>query len=101
MSRSRSKPASLFTYTSTSRSVDRGRVSDVIIAPVIGVTYAPKLQKTLYGEFTVRQQFSTTRISAALILPARRARRSRLLRFRRPQLNLRANLDYNRLTGTG
>lgn len=44
-------------YTSNVALVDRGKVSDVIIAPVIGVTYAPKLSKTLYAEFTLRQQF--------------------------------------------
>ncbi len=44
-------------YTSNVALVDRGKVSDVIIAPLIGVTYAPKLSKTLYAEFTLRQQF--------------------------------------------
>ena len=44
-------------YTSNVALVDRGRVSDVIIAPVVGITYAPKISKTLYGEFTLRQQF--------------------------------------------
>ena len=34
-------------YTSNVALVDRGRVSDVIIAPVVGLTYAPQFQKTL------------------------------------------------------
>lgn len=46
-----------FYYTSNVALVDRGRVDDVIIAPVVGITYAPKFGKTLYGQFAVRQQF--------------------------------------------
>ena len=41
-----------FYYTSNVALVDRGRVDDVIIAPVVGITYAPKFQRTLYGEFS-------------------------------------------------
>ena len=44
-------------YTSNVALVDRGQMSDVIISPAIGITYAPKLGRTLYGEFTLRQQF--------------------------------------------
>ncbi len=88
-------------YTSNVALVDRGRVSDVIIAPVIGVTYAPKFQKTLYGEFTVRQQFfyyqdlSSFNFASTDVLAG--------LAYYVPELNnlsLRANIDYNRLTGT-
>ena len=88
-------------YTSNVALVDRGRVSDVILAPVVGLTYAPKFQKTLYGEFSVRQQFfyyqdftsfnfASTDFLAGLV-------------YYVPELNnlsLRANIDYNRLTGT-
>lgn len=88
-------------YTSNVALVDRGRVSDTIIAPVIGLTFAPKFQKTLYGELTVRQQFfyyqdfssfnfASTDVIAGLV-------------YYVPKLNnlsLRANIDYNRLTGT-
>ena len=88
-------------YTSNVALVDRGRVSDVIIAPVIGVTYAPKFQKTLYGEFTVRQQFfyyqdlSSFDFASFDVIAG--------LVYYVPSFHnmaLRANLDYNRLTGT-
>jgi len=88
-------------YTSNVALVDRGRVSDVIIAPVVGLTYAPQFSKTLYGEFGVRQQFFyyqdfTSFNFASLDVFAGGA-------YYIPELNnlaLRANLDYNRLTGT-
>ncbi|MBA3543530.1 MAG: hypothetical protein H0T83_03690 [Chthoniobacterales bacterium] len=88
-------------YTSNVALVNRGRVSDVIIAPVIGVTYAPRLKQTLYGEFTVRQQFfyyqdvSSFDFASFDVLAG--------LVYYMPSfhnLTLRANLDYNRLTGT-
>lgn len=88
-------------YTSNVALVDRGRVSDVIIAPVIGVTYAPKFQKTLYGEFTVRQQFfyyqdlSSFDFASFDVIAG--------LVYYVPSFHnmaIRANLDYNRLTGT-
>ena len=44
-------------YTSNVALVDRGRVGDAIIAPVVGLTYAPHFQNSLFGEFTLRQQF--------------------------------------------
>ncbi len=90
-----------FYYTSNVALVDRGRVDDVIIAPVVGITYAPKFAKTLYGEFSLRQQFfyyndntgfdfASFDVLAGLVyyLPALH------------NLTLRANIDYNRLTGT-
>ena len=88
-------------YTSNVALVDRGRVSDVIIAPVIGVTYAPKLQKTLYGEFTLRQQFFYYQDFTSFNFASFDALAG--LVYYVPKLHnltLRANLDYNRLTGT-
>jgi hypothetical protein len=88
-------------YTSNVALVDRGRVSDVIIAPVIGVTYAPKLQKTLYGEFTLRQQFFYYQDFSSFNFASFDALAG--LVYYVPSfhnLTLRANLDYNRLTGT-
>lgn len=88
-------------YTSNVALVDRGRVSDVIIAPVIGVTYAPKLQKTLYGEFTLRQQFFYYQDLSSFNFASFDALAG--LVYYLPKLHnltLRANLDYNRLTGT-
>ena len=90
-----------FYYTSNVALVDRGRVDDVIVAPVIGLTYAPKFNKTLYGEFSVRQQFfyyndntgfdfASFDVLAGLVYYVPRLH----------NLALRANIDYNRLTGT-
>ena len=88
-------------YTSNVALVDRGRVSDTIIAPIIGLTYAPQFTKTLYGEFGVRQQFFyyqdfTSFNFASLDVFAGGA-------YYVPELHnlvVRANIDYNRLTGT-
>ena len=88
-------------YTSNVALVDRGRVSDVIIAPVIGVTYAPKFQRTLYGEFTLRQQFFYYQDFSSFNFASFDALAG--LVYYVPKLNnltLRANIDYNRLTGT-
>lgn len=88
-------------YTSNVALVNRGRVSDVIIAPVIGVTYAPKFQRTLYGEFTLRQQFFYYNDFSSFNFASFDALAG--LVYYVPKLNnltLRANIDYNRLTGT-
>lgn len=90
-----------FYYTSNVALVDRGRVDDVIIAPVIGITYAPKFRSTLYGEFTVRQQFFYYNDFSSFNFASFDALAG--LVYYVPQLNnlsLRANIDYNRLTGT-
>ncbi len=88
-------------YTSNVALTDNGRRSDVIIAPVIGVTYAPKLGKTLYGDFTLRQQFFYYQDLSSFDFASFDAIAG--LVYYVPQLHnlvLRANLDYNRLTGT-
>lgn len=88
-------------YTSNVALVDRGRVSDVIIAPVVGLTYAPRFQKTLYGEFTLRQQFFYYQDFSSFNFASFDALAG--LVYYMPQmhnLTLRANIDYNRLTGT-
>ncbi|MEO8439053.1 MAG: hypothetical protein ABI540_02415 [Spartobacteria bacterium] len=89
-------------YTSNVALVDSGKVGAAITAPVIGLTYAPRLQRTLYGEFTVRQQFfyysndlSSFNFASFDVLGG--------LVYYVPKLHnlvLRANLDFNRLTGT-
>jgi hypothetical protein len=88
-------------YTSNVALVNRGRVSDVIIAPVVALTYAPKFQKTLYGEFTVRQQFFYYNDFTGFNFASFDAIAG--LAYYVPKWNnltLRANIDYNRLTGT-
>jgi hypothetical protein len=88
-------------YTSNVALVDRGKVSDVIIAPVVALTYAPKFQRTLYGEFTLRQQFFYYSDFSGFNFASFDAIAG--LAYYVPKLNnltLRANIDYNRLTGT-
>jgi|SRR5689334_19816217 len=88
-------------YTSNVALVDRNRMSDVIIAPVVGITYAPRLQKTLYGEFTLRQQFFYYQDFSGLDFASFDAIAG--LAYYMPNfhnLALRANIDYNRLTPT-
>ena len=88
-------------YTSNVALTNRNRVDDVIIAPVLGVTYAPKLGKTLYGEFTLRQQFFYYQDVSSFNFASFDALAG--LIYTAPNLHnlvVRANLDYNRLTGT-
>ena len=88
-------------YTSNVALVDRGVVSDVIIAPVVALTYSPKFEKTLYGEFTVRQQFFYYNNFTGFNFASFDAIAG--LAYYVPKWNnltLRANIDYNRLTGT-
>jgi hypothetical protein len=71
------------------------------VAPVVALTYAPKFQRTLYGEFTVRQQFFYYQDFSAFNFASFDAIAG--LVYYVPKLNnlaLRANIDYNRLTGT-
>jgi hypothetical protein len=88
-----------FFYTSNVALVRRDAVGDTLIAPEIGVTYAPKITQTLYGEFSVRQQFflynryddlnfSSFDASAGLIYQLPKVH----------NLILRARYNYNRLT---
>ncbi len=88
-------------YTSNVALVDRGKVDDVIIAPVVGITYAPKFQRTLYGEFSLRQQFFYYNRFSGFNFASFDALAG--LVYYVPKWNnltLRANIDYNRLTGT-
>lgn len=88
-------------YTSNVALVDRNRMGDVIIAPVVGITYAPRLQKTLYGEFTVRQQFFYYQDFSSLDFASFDAIAGVV--YYAPNFHnmaLRANLNYNRLTPT-
>ncbi len=88
-------------YTSNVALVDRGRVSDVIIAPVVGITYAPKITKTLYGEFTLRQQFFYYQDFSSFDFASFDAIAGIVYYVPKlSNLTLRANIDYNRLTGT-
>ncbi len=88
-------------YTSNVALVDNGRVGDTIIAPVIGITYSPKISKTLYAEFTLRQQFFYYQDVTTFNFASFDAIAG--LVYYLPQMHnlvLRAGIDYNRLTGT-
>jgi hypothetical protein len=88
-------------YTSNVALVDRNRMGDVIIAPVVGLTYAPRFQKTLYGEFTIRQQFFYYQDFSSLDFASFDAIAG--LAYYAPNFHnmaLRANINYNRLTPT-
>jgi hypothetical protein len=88
-----------FYYTSNVALIRNGEQSDVVAAPAIGVTYAPRFTSTLYGSFTLqRQEFYYDEFSAlnfgsldfraglTYILP------------KAHNLMLRGEYDYNRLT---
>jgi hypothetical protein len=89
-------------YTSNVALVEHGKVGAAITAPVIGLTYAPRFQRTLFGQFTLRQQFfyysndlSSLNFASFDAIAG--------LNYYVPKLHnlaLRANLDFNRLTGT-
>jgi hypothetical protein len=91
--------ATPFYYTSNVALTRSGEQSDVLIAPAVGVSYAPRFTQTLYGSLTVqRQEFYYNKFSAlnfgsfdfraglTYILP------------KAHNLVLHAEYDYNRLT---
>jgi hypothetical protein len=93
--------ATPFYYTSNVALVRSGEQSDVLFAPAVGVTYAPRFSQTLYGSLSVsRQEFYYDKFSAlnfgsfdfraglSMILP------------KAHNLMLHAEYDYNRLTFT-
>jgi hypothetical protein len=49
--------AAPFYYTSNVALTDKGVVSDFLVAPAVGFFYQPRITRTLYGFFAVRQQF--------------------------------------------
>ena len=88
-----------FYYTSNVALVRSGEQSDLLAAPTVGVTYAPRFASTLYGSFSVqRQEFYYDKFTAlnfgsfdfraglTYILP------------KAHNLMLRGEYDYNRLT---
>ena len=94
--------ASPIFYTSNVALVRTGEESDVIIAPEFGITYAPRLTKTLYASFSLgHQQFFYSRFGE-LDFGSFDARAG--LTYQLPQLHnllLRADYNYNRLTTDG
>jgi hypothetical protein len=88
-----------FYYTSNVALTRNGEQSDVVAAPAVGVTYAPRFTSTLYGSFTLaRQEFYYDKFSALNFgsLDVRAG-----LTYIIPKahnLMLRGEYDYNRLT---
>lgn len=93
--------ATPFYYTSNVALVRSGEQSDVLFAPAVAVTYAPRFTNTLYGSFAVQHQefyydkfsgldFGSSDFRAGLtwILP------------KAHNLMLRGEYDYNRLTSS-
>ena len=89
-------------YTSNVALVDRGQVGAAITAPVVGLTYAPRFQRTLLGEFTLRQQFFYYSNDLSSFNFASFDAIAGVAYFvpKLHNLALRANVDFNRLTGT-
>jgi hypothetical protein len=89
-------------YTSNVALVNSGEVGAVITAPVIGLTYAPKFQRTLYGEFTIRQQFFyyTNNLSSFNFASFDAIAGLTYFIPKFHNLVLRAGFDFNRLTPT-
>jgi hypothetical protein len=89
-------------YTSNVALVDSGKVGAAITAPVVGLTYAPRFQRSLFGQFTLRQQFFYYSNGLSSFNFASFDAIAGLAYFI-PQLHnlaLHANVDFNRLTGT-
>jgi hypothetical protein len=90
--------AAPFYYTSNVALVRRGEKSDFLVAPIGGVTFAPQITKTLFGEISVQdQQFVYDKYSQ-LDFGSFDVRTGLL--YVLPQLHnlvLRAQYDYNRL----
>ncbi len=89
-------------YTSNVALVNSGEVGAVITAPVIGLTYAPRFQRTLYGEFTLRQQFFyyTNNLSSFNFASFDAIAGLTYFIPKFHNLVLRAGFDFNRLTPT-
>ncbi|CAA9247102.1 MAG: hypothetical protein AVDCRST_MAG42-2033 [uncultured Chthoniobacterales bacterium] len=94
--------ASPIFYTSNVALVRTGEEDDVIFAPEIGITYAPRLTRTLYATVALeQQQFYYSRFGELDFgsFDARLGLAYHIPQFR--NLLLRAEYNYNRLTADG
>jgi hypothetical protein len=86
-------------YTSNVALVRNGEQSDAVFSPGMGVTYQPRITKTLYAEFSLQQQFFEYARFDELDFASFDAIAG--LAYYLPQfhnLSLRARYDFNRLT---
>ena len=88
-----------FYYTSNVALVRSGEQSDVLVAPAVGVTYAPRFTRTLYGSFTIqRQEFYYDKFSALNFGSFDFRAGATYILPKAHNLMLRGEYDYNRLT---
>jgi hypothetical protein len=90
-----------FYYTSNVALTRRGEVSDFVTAPAAGIFYQPRITRTLYGLFAVRQQFFYYNEFNSFDFGSFDAEAG--LNYFLPQFHnliLRAEYDFNRLTSS-
>jgi Putative beta-barrel porin 2 len=88
-----------FYYTSNVALVRNGEMSDVLMAPAVGVTYAPRFTSTLYGSFSIsRQEFYYDKFSALDFGSFDFRAGLTYLLPKAHNLMLRGEYGYNRLT---
>lgn len=94
--------AAPFFYTSNAALVSRGEEDDVLVAPVISLTYQPRITQNLYGDISLVQQFFYYDRFSELNFTSFDAFVGVV--YYLPQfhdLSLRAHYDFNRLTDDG
>jgi hypothetical protein len=91
--------AAPFYYTSNVALVRNGEQSDAVFAPAAGVTYAPRITKTVFASFTLqRQEFYYDKFSALNFGSVDFRAGLTWILPKAHNLLLRAEYDYNRLT---
>ncbi len=88
-----------FSYTSNVALVRSGAESDTLFTPAVGVSYAPRIAKTLYANFSLTQQFFYYNCFDELNFASFDARAG--LAYVIPRLHnllLRADYGFNRLS---
>jgi hypothetical protein len=88
-----------FYYTSNVALTRNGAQSDVLMAPAVAVTYAPRFTSTLFGSFTLsRQEFYYDKFSGLNFGSFDFRAGLTYIMPKAHNLVLRAEYDYNRLT---
>ena len=88
-----------FSFTSNVALSRSGEQSDVLFTPAVGITYAPRITKTLYANFGLAQQFFYYDQFDGLNFASFDARAGLVYIMPRLQnLTLRVDYDFNRLS---
>jgi hypothetical protein len=91
--------ATPFSYTSNVALSRSGEQGDALFSPAVGLTYAPRITKTLYANFGLSQQFFYYDSFDGLNFASFDARAGLVYIMPKLQnLMLRADYDFNRLT---